>query len=167
VTAQPYVPPHERLYRQGVAVVVERELRVRSAGPLAGLKSLSYQLNSLALARAEAAGAFEALLLNEGGRVVEGSRSNLVAVIGTVPMTPPTSDGCLPGTARRRLLEAGMIHEGSFGLEELAAAEEVLLTSSLLGVLPVSRIEKKTVSVGPTAGVLREALASLQERAGP
>jgi branched-chain amino acid aminotransferase len=163
VTAQPYVPPHEQLYREGVGVVIERELRLSSAGPLVGLKSLSYQLNGLALARAEAAGAFEALLLNESGRVVEGSRSNIIVVIGRVPVTPPLSDGCLPGTVRRRLIEAGMVTESSFGLEELAAAEEVLITSSLMGVMPVSRIEAKSIPVGPVAAGLRAALPSLQQ----
>lgn len=167
VTAQPYIPLHEQLYREGVAVVVERELRLPSAGPLAGLKSLSYQLNALASARAEAAGAFEALLLNERGTLAEGSRSNVLVVLAGSVLTPPLSDGCLPGTVRRRFIEAGLVVERSLGLEDLAAAEELMLTSSLLGVLPVSRIEKKTIPVGPMASGLRAALPGLQQGAGP
>lgn len=166
VTAQAYVPPHEQLYREGVSVLVERELRLLSTGPLVGLKSLSYQLNGLALARAEAAGAFEAVLLNESGRVVEGSRSNIIAVLDGAPVTPSLGDGCLPGTVRRRLVEAGLVGERSFGLKELATAQEVLLTSSLMGVMPVSRIERRSIAVGPVGSGLRAALPGLQQAAG-
>jgi branched-chain amino acid aminotransferase len=162
VTAQPYNPPHELLYREGVPVVVERELRVSSTGPLAGLKSLSYQLNSLALARAEAAGAFEAILLNERGRVAEGSRTNVVVGLRGRVLTPPLSEGCLPGTVRRRLIEAKLVAEQPLALEDLAAADEIVLTSSLLVALPVARVEKKPVAVASLAERLRGALDALQ-----
>jgi branched-chain amino acid aminotransferase len=104
-----------------------------SRSPLAGLKSLSYQANRLALRRA--AGSFEALLLNEHGRLVEGSRSNVILALPDGLFTPPVEDGCLPGTVRRRLLERGEIAERSLTPADLKAASKVLLTNSLIGVL--------------------------------
>jgi branched-chain amino acid aminotransferase len=161
VTTAPYEPPGEVLYREGVAVQLLLQLRVDSAGPLAGLKSLSYQATRLALHQAEAEGAYEALLLNERGRLVEGSRSNIALVFPDGVVTPPTSDGCLPGTVRRRLIERGVIAEEPLAPEDLAMASEVLMMNSLIGVLAVSRINGREIEVGPMAARLREFFESL------
>lgn len=155
ITATPYEPPAEDLYRTGVPVLLLPQYRIDSGGPLAGLKSLSYQANRLALQHAERLGAWEALLVNEHGRLVEGSRSNVVLVFPDGVFTPPRGDGCLPGTVRRRLLEHGAIAEWPLAPEDLATASEVLLLNSLIGVLPVSQINGRAVPVGPAAARLR------------
>lgn len=155
INAVPYDPPEEDLYRDGVAVQLLLQLQINSAGPLAGLKSLSYQVNQLALQQAEAEGAWEALLLNERGRLVEGSRSNVALVFPDGVVTPPKLDGCVPGTVRRRLLEKGALIEEPLAPEDLAMASEVLLMNSLIGVLPVSRINGREIPMGPTAARLR------------
>jgi len=136
ITSAPYEPPSAEAYRDGVTALLVPDLRVDSQGPLAGLKSLCWQANRLALRHAEAAGAFEALLLNERGLLAEGARSNLVLHLPEGAFTPPLSDGCLPGTVRRRLLEAGEITERSLTLDDLRRASKVLLLNSLVGVLP-------------------------------
>lgn len=156
ITAAPYEPPGEDLYRQGVAARLLPQYRIDSAGPLAGLKTLCYQANHLALQHAEKLGAWEALLTNERDRLVEGSRSNVALVFPDRILTPPKSDGCLPGTVRRRLLERGLLSEWPLSSEDLAQASEVLLMNSLIGVLPVSRINSREVPTGPTAARLRE-----------
>jgi branched-chain amino acid aminotransferase len=161
ITTAPYEPPGEDLYREGVAVELLLQVRIDSAGPLAGLKSLSYQANRLALRQAEAEGAYEALLLNERGRLVEGSRSSVALVFPDSVVTPPKSEGCIPGTVRRRLIEKGVLAEEPLSPEDLAMASEVLLMNSLIGVLPVSRINSREIAVGPTAERLREMLERL------
>jgi branched-subunit amino acid aminotransferase/4-amino-4-deoxychorismate lyase len=133
-------------------------LRLDSAGPLAGLKSLSYQAQRLAAARAERAGAFEALLVNEHGRLVEGSRSNLVVALAEGLLTPPLSDGCLAGTVRRRLLEAGRIAEGPLTPKALARARGIFLLNSLIGVLPVGSLDGRPVPIGADAVGLQTSL---------
>lgn len=157
ITTAPYEPPGEDLYRRGVAARLLLHYPIDSGGPLTGLKSLCYQAHRLALHEAEAEGAYEALLLNERGRLVEGSRSNVALVFPDGVVTPPTADGCLPGTVRRRLIEKGEITEGPLSPEDLALASEVLLMNSLIGVLPVSRINNWEIPVGPAAGRLRAA----------
>lgn len=133
LTTAAYEPP------EIVTACLLPQYRIDSRGPLAGLKSLSYQTNRLALREAESRGAWDALLMNEQGRLVEGSRSNLAVVLSDCVATPPESDGCVPGTVRRRLLEKGVIEERSLVPEDLLAGE-VLLMNSLIGVMPVSRI---------------------------
>ena len=156
ITAAPYEPPSPDLYLQGVPVRLLPQYRIDSAGPLAGLKALGYQANRLALEHAQSRGAWEALLVNERERLVEGSRSNVALVFAEGVFTPPRSDGCLPGTVRRRLLERGALSEWPLSPEDLATASEVLLMNSLIGVLPVSRINSRDIPVGPAAARLRE-----------
>ena len=156
ISAAPYELPDEDVYRAGVTARLLLDCRIDSGSPLAGVKSLSYQTNRLALREAEDHGAWEALLLNERGRLVEGSRSNLALVLPDGVFTPPKSDGCLPGTVRRRLLERGAITEEPLSPEDLALASEALLMNSLIGVIPVSRINNWGLPVGPTAARLRE-----------
>lgn len=158
ITASPYEPPGEDLYRGGVAVVLLPDFRVYSRNLLAGRKSLSYQLNREALREAERRGAWEALLLNERERLVEGARSNIALVLKDGIFTPPESEGCLPGTVRRRLLEARAIRERRLSLQHLFEMSGLLLMNSLIGVLPVSRIGGREVPVGPEAERLRELL---------
>ena len=153
ITASPYESPGE-----AVAAVLLPDCRIDSRSPLAGLKSLCYQNNRVALIKAEARGAFEALLLNEHGRLAEGSRSNVALVLPEGIFTPPESEGCLPGTVRRRLLERGVLRERPLTLEDLAAPSGLLLMNSLIGVLPVARIDGRELPVGPEAARLREAL---------
>ena len=133
VSLAPYTPP-----TGPVSAVLLPEPWIWSRSPLAGLKSLSYQANRLALRRA--GGAFEALLLNERGQLVEGSRSNVILALPDGLFTPPVEDGCLPGTVRRRLLERGEIAERSLTPGDLQAASKVLLTNSLIGVLEVEQV---------------------------
>jgi branched-chain amino acid aminotransferase len=156
IITSPYGPPDERSYREGVTAHLLPDHRIDSSSPLAGLKSLCFQLNRLALHIAESHGAFEALLMNERGRLTEGSRSNVAVVFPDGVFTPPKNDGCLPGTVRRRLLEKGALKEWPIAPEDLATASEVLLMNSLIGVLPVSRVSGREVPVGPTAARLRE-----------
>ena len=153
ITAVPYTPPSGTL-----PVILLPEPWIDSRSPIAGLKSLSYQANRLALARAGQAGAFEALLLNERGRLAEGSRSNVVVNLSGRLFTPPVGDGCLPGTVRRRLLEMGLVAERSLAPEELREAREVLLTNSLIGVLAVGRIDGREIGTGESAGELSRRL---------
>lgn len=158
ITAAPYAPPSADLYRNGVPARLLPHSFFLSQGPLAGLKSISYQAHRLALRQAEARGDWEVLLVNERGLLVEGSRTNLALVLPEGIFTPPLFDGCLPGTVRRRLIERGVLVERSLGTADLDQAAEVLLMNSLIGVLPVSRIDDRSLLKSETAARLRSLL---------
>jgi branched-chain amino acid aminotransferase len=75
-------------------------------------------------------------------------------VRGGVVITPPLSVGILPGITRWRLIELAAaaaieVREVDLTPDELRGADEAFLTSSIRGVLPVSRIDDVTLAVGP------------------
>ncbi|MCX7887971.1 MAG: aminotransferase class IV, partial [Verrucomicrobiae bacterium] len=109
---------------------------------LARFKTASRLHYVLARREAEQQGADEALLLNPDGRIAEFSTANIFLVCDGVLLTPPVSDGVLPGITRAAVLElAGKLgiatREQSLSVEVLAEAEEVFATNSLIGVARV------------------------------
>ncbi|MBC7289278.1 MAG: aminotransferase class IV [Armatimonadetes bacterium] len=126
-------------YRDGIRVVVAPWRR--SSGELhTRLKSGNYMTCLLSRQWARSRGAEEALLLNVHGRVCEGSVSNVFAVIGGRLLTPPLSEGLLPGITRALVMELAKsegleVIEQPLGLADLTTADEVFLTNSLMGFL--------------------------------
>jgi para-aminobenzoate synthetase/4-amino-4-deoxychorismate lyase len=90
--------------------------------------------------RAEACGYQEALFLNQLGRVTEGAVTNLFARYGDHWVTPPLSDGLLPGIWRARYLAEKAAAERSLELEELLEADEIVVGNSIRGTLPVGAV---------------------------
>ena len=113
------------------ALRVATVTRRNEYSPLARIKTLSY-LDAL-LARQEAGrlGADDAVLLNSQGRVAEASASNLFFLLGDEIVTPPMSEGALPGIRRGLALERLEVTERPLMVEEAMAADDILLTNSL------------------------------------
>lgn len=109
-------------------------------GALAGLKTTSYAENVIALARARAAGATEALFGNTVGQLCEGTGSNVYVVLDGIPHTPPLAAGCLPGVTRALVNEWCDVRETDLPLSSLDRAAEIFLTSSLRNVQAVHTI---------------------------
>jgi branched-chain amino acid aminotransferase len=105
---------------------------------------LAYQL---AREEARAAGADEALLVSESGELLEGAVSNVFALIEGELLTPPLACGILPGIARAEVLDGCRAigvraREAQIGVEDLARAEEVLLTNCVQQVVPLASLEE-------------------------
>lgn len=111
--------------------------------PLAGLKSLNGLAHRQARLAARAAGCDEALWIDPAGAVLEGAASNLFVVRAGHIATPPLASGILPGIVRSLLLAQPALHgtEAPISAPDLMTADEVFLTNSLLGVMPVARID--------------------------
>jgi branched-chain amino acid aminotransferase len=123
-------------------------IRRNPLSPLSRLKSLSYLDNILALREAEENGASDALILNSEGKVACTTVANIFCVSGGVIMTPPVSDGILPGIMRARV--PGLI-EKSLTLADLISADTVFLTNSLRLVQPVTEIDGHVIADDGTA----------------
>lgn len=119
-------------------------------GALTGLKTTSYAENVRSLRYAAARGATEAILANTVGALCEGTGSNVVCILDGRPATPPLSSGCLAGVTRELLLGWCDVPERDLTMADLAAAEEVLLTSTTRHVQVVDRLDGRVLpdSVG-------------------
>jgi len=86
----------------------------------------------------ELAGRLDAvpLLLDLDGDVLEAAYANLFIVEGTHLITPPLDGRQLPGTVRARVLALHPALEERLSLDRVAAADELLLASSVRGIHP-------------------------------
>jgi branched-chain amino acid aminotransferase len=117
------------------------------------VKSLNYLNNALAKQEARRQGADEALLLNAAGNVAEASVANVFALRAGELLTPPASDGALEGITRAAVLElaegAGLpARVATLGRFDLFAAEEVFLTGTGAGIVPVRSLDGAPIGKG-------------------
>lgn len=128
------------------------------------IKSLNLLPNVLEKQRAVAQGAKEAVL-HRDGVVTEGTSTNVFIVKDGILYTHPADNLILNGITRLSVLEIAHelkipVKEESFKLAELAAADEVFLTSTTLEVLAVGRVDGEPVgkgSKGPMTTRIQEA----------
>ncbi|MGV3771436.1 MAG: aminotransferase class IV [Verrucomicrobiales bacterium] len=133
-----------------------------SDDPIAGFKNCNKIRQILARAEADAAGADEAILLNEKGFAVEGSTTNLFWFSGEMLGTPPTCAGILPGVTRNFVLQIARelgweFVETEITPAKLACADGLFLTASSMGCVPVSKLDGKPMSQHPNLAILQQA----------
>ncbi len=122
---------------------------VPSAAKLAG----NYVNACLAFQEAMRAGFDEAILLNESGRVAEGTGENLFVASGGTLVTPPGSEDLLPGITRESVWRIAEdlgyeVREGPVTRSDLYAADEVFLTGTAAEVTPVREVDWHPIGPG-------------------
>ena len=132
-------------------------------GATAGIKTISYAENVLALRRAHAAGAGEAIFANTRGELCEGTGTNVFLVLGGRLLTPPLSSGCLAGVTRDLALEITDAAEETVPLSALAEASEAFVTSTTRNVHPISAVDGVPLPAcpGPATTAAQQAFAAL------
>ncbi len=132
-------------------------------GATAGIKTISYAENVLALQRAHAAGAGEAIFANTRGELCEGTGTNVFLVLEGRLLTPPLSVGCLAGVTRDLALEITDATEETVPLGALAEASEAFLTSTTRNVHPISMVDGVPLPScpGPATTGAQQAFAEL------
>jgi branched-chain amino acid aminotransferase len=116
-----------------------------AGGHYAGTKMLSWVPHAAVLEKAHREGFDDALLMNEKGQLAECTSANIFLVRAGKIFTPPLSSGCLPGITREVLLEIALpagieLCEQELRAEDLAAAEEVFISSTTREVAPIAEI---------------------------
>ena len=119
----------------------ESAVPVLAGGASSGHKTNAYLDNILARRAALAAGADEAVLFNQFGRLAGVAAGNIFIQTGKQLITPPLSEGALAGIVRASLLAIGNIgaislKEGLIGRDLLSKADALFVTNSLYGVVP-------------------------------
>jgi len=145
-----------------VRAIIARSTRRNEFSPLSNLKSLNYLDAVLARQEAALGGADDAIMLNTAGRIAEATASNVFAVIGGRLLTPPATEGALPGIMRSIVISAGHAYEEPLTVAALNDAAEIILTN-VLSVRPVIALDGKIVGRGEP-GPLALQLAILPRR---
>ncbi len=149
----PLYPKRSDVKSGGVAVTFEGERLYPRA------KSLSMLVSSIAFRRAQAAGAYDALLVNRHGEITEGTRTNLFVTDGTRVFTPP-ADQVLEGVTKLTVAKAieglGLsLEERSIPLESLTRWQGLFLTSTSTKVMALRRVDELTFDVPPVIEDIR------------
>ncbi|MEJ7848787.1 MAG: aminotransferase class IV [Pyrinomonadaceae bacterium] len=115
--------------------------RLNSASPLAGIKSCNYLEKIAALNEAKDRGFDEAICINERCEITSACMANIFWLRDGKLFTPPLETGCLAGTTREHVMENAECFEVPDGLESLANADAIFLTSAGIGVVQVAEID--------------------------
>jgi len=157
IQAWPVVPAPADHLERGLSLVVS-SVRRDPANPVVTLKTTSRADYVYARLEARRAGAEDAVFLTMSGHLSESTTANVFLVRRAADgveelATPALECAILPGTTRSWLLRwasgAGLRPvEGWLTPDELAAASEAFLCSSVAGILPVTRFNGHPVGNG-------------------
>ncbi|MDX9788641.1 MAG: aminodeoxychorismate synthase component I [Desulfobacterales bacterium] len=144
VTARPYEHRLKGKQEAGLRLLVYPEPRQT---PLAAHKTLNYLYYLLAGQWAKARGADEALILNPDKSVSETNTAALL-VVSNQRVIRPFSQHVLPSVMQQSVCElldrwGYSIETRSTLLQDLYAADDVLLVNALMGAVPVLSIENR------------------------
>ena len=158
VSELPAQPPE--WYTAGVKITTMYSRRV-----LPGAKSINYLSATVALKRARELGAVESVYVDHAGLVFECTTSNIFAFVDETLVTPGRK--MLAGITRGVVLELARtmypVAVRDLELRELTAAEEVFITGTNKGVVPVVQVDEVMIGDGKPGArtlALRHALES-------
>jgi branched-chain amino acid aminotransferase len=151
----------QEFYDRGLEIVTVSTIRNHPAALNPRIKSLNYLNNILAKIEGLQAGCVEALMLNHQGEVAECTGDNIFLVIGGQLLTPPLSAGILEGITRQAVIElataAGLtVRETSLSKHDVYIADECFLTGSAAEVVPVVKVDNRTIGTGKPGSVTRD-----------
>ncbi len=144
-------PP--KFYDDGLEIVTVATRRNIPEAINPRIKSLNYLNNILAKLEGKLANAPEALMLNTEGYVVECTGDNIFIVKDNTLITPPIHVGILEGVTRNTVIDiAGDLgiqaEEKMFTRYELYIADECFLTGTAAEIIPVIKIDGRTIGDG-------------------
>ncbi len=156
----------ERLPERGASV----RLATVSYSPsviLTGVKSLSYAANMQATRIAQGRGADEAVLVRPDGVVLEPPTSTIFWVSPEGDLRTPSLDaGILDSITRAQIVRSLQVDEAEFPVEDLLAAREAFLASTVREVQPVAAIDDRELETpGPRTLEAEQAFRRAVEQA--
>ncbi len=133
------------------------------------IKSLGRYVNNItAKMEANRVGAGEALMLNMQGSVAEATGDNIFLVRSGELLTPPTSDGALPGITRQVVMELARdmgipCRECTLTLYDVYNAEEAFLTGTAAEVIAMTKCDNRPIADGRPGKLTARIIAAFRE----
>jgi len=156
-------------YENGLAIVTVPTRRIGPASLPPTIKSLNYLNNILGKIEAKQFGALEAIMLNDQGYVAEATADNVFIVHKGEIITPTTFQGALKGVTRSTIMDIAKDlgipeRESNLTRYDLWCADECFLTGSGAEVIPVVKLDGRTIGTGKPGPVTRRILAEFRKR---
>jgi len=172
ITKDPWKGYPDRFYTKGMHLGISRWRRVPGMSFPPGVKSMSYAGFMLIQREAKRNGFDDAIILTEDGYICETSRSNIFLVKDGCIRTPDLKHDVFPGITREIVMslarkEGFDLLEDHLNIDDLFHASEVFLTSSLLEVAPVTRVNRRKISSGKPGEVFRKLRTRYLEHVNP
>jgi branched-chain amino acid aminotransferase len=123
-------------------------------------KCYPYTRNLEILADAKSAGFDDFILVNPDGHITETAIANLVFRFKDQWITPPLSDGVLPGVMRALLVEKAGVIVGQVSAEQLDQVESGFVVSSLKIAQPIEQIDDQFLRISPESEQMRALFAA-------
>jgi len=168
IQAWPVDPPPELLSR-GLRLVISA-VRRDPASPLARVKTTSRAEFVYAQLEARRRGGDDALFLTTDGHLAEATSASLFLVRGMGLATPSLDCGIVVSTTREWVISSGgpalgsAVSQDHLSPDDLFAADEAFLASSVAGILPVTSVDGRPIGSG-TPGVWTSRLRAMRENA--
>jgi 4-amino-4-deoxychorismate lyase len=159
----PGKPVIRQTYEKGAATIL-CETRLAVGSPVAGLKTLNRIEQVLARSECLRTGAFEGLTLDTDGRLICGSMSNVFISRDKTILTPDLDRCGVAGIMRQFILDL-LEQQGSnvevrdLEWDDLVAADEVFITNSQMGLVPVHRCNHQEWKIGAVTRHIMKLLA--------
>lgn len=152
VIVRKFAPYPEKMYKNGICVKIVG-VGQNENSPVSGIKTTSFLNYILARLEAKKAGFDDAVMLNSKKEITESTVSNIFLIKGRALVTPPLESGILPGVTRDIVLrlakKTGLEPvETRVSVKKLRDADEIFLTSSLMEIMPVVRVDNKIIGGG-------------------
>lgn len=156
-------PPAELLRSGGAAITVPDDRWARC-----DVKAIGLTANVLARTQANAAGAYEAIFVRDGS-VTDAASCNVFAVFGTTLMTAPCTNYILWGITREVVLDLAREDgidalEATFRADQLREADEIFVTGTSSGIVPIVTLDGATVGAGRVGPVTRRLMELYEVR---
>jgi branched-chain amino acid aminotransferase len=155
-------------YEKGMAIITASTIRNHPAALSPRIKSLNYLNNILAKIEGLQAGCVEALMLNHKGEVAECTGDNIFIVKEGVLKTPPTDAGILEGITRNAVIDLAREHgitciETAMTRHDVIVADECFLTGSAAEVIPVVKVDSRSIGDGQVGPISKKLQAAFQK----
>ena len=157
IWAEPFSIP-DYIHEEGVKVGISRYRRMPVESCPPKVKFLSRP--DIILARKHKGDNYDVIMLNIHGCVAEGTFSNVFLVKSGALITPDVDSGILPGITRKIVMDFAReleipVFERKVEVRELFQCDEMFLTHTSAGIVPVRRLETRTLIEDSVGGITK------------
>lgn len=158
----------QEMYENGLDIIIASTRKNRPDVLSPRVKSLNYLSNIMAKQELIRAGVLEGIMLTVDGYVAEATADNVFMAKKGILFTPPKFLGILEGVTRNAVIDVAKeasieVREEVFTAHDLYNADEVFLTGTAAEVIPVVRIDGRSVGDGTPGAMSRQLISAFHE----